>query len=103
MRSLTMFYRRRRNGSLISILPLVLLVVALAAAAFAFDYGHGLSVRRQLQNATDAAALAGCWELAKNTMTATDVTNASAYAYNVAAKNFADDTPVSNNATTVVT
>lgn len=77
-------------------------MVALAAAAFAFDYGHGLSVRRQLQNATDAAALAGCYELAKDSLSATDLSNASAFAYSVAALNYADDTPVANNGTTTV-
>lgn len=82
---------------------MVLLVVALAAAAFAFDYGHGLSVRRQLQNATDAAALAGAYELAKDPLTGSDKTNAEKYAYDVAAKNYADDVVVSNNPTTTVT
>lgn len=81
---------------------MVLLVVALAAAAFAFDYGHGLSVRRQLQNATDAAALAGAYELATDNLTQTDKTNAEKYAYDIAAKNYADDVTVSNNATTTV-
>lgn len=94
---------RRRSGSVISMLPMVLLVVALAAAAFAFDYGHGLSVRRQLQNATDAAALAGAYELAKDPLTGSDKTNAEKYAYDVAAKNYADDVVVSNNPTTTVT
>jgi Flp pilus assembly protein TadG len=93
---------RKRDGSVIAILPLVLLVIAIACAAFAFDYGHGLSVRTQLQNAADAAALAGAYELARPTVTATNLTKAEQYAREIGAKNFADDVAVDNNGTTTV-
>jgi uncharacterized membrane protein len=41
----------------------VMLSVALAAGAFALDFGHLLLVRNELQNAADAAALAGAGAL----------------------------------------
>src|SRR5690348_14200667 len=48
-----------------AILPLfgLLLVVLLAMTAFAVDIGYIVSVQSQLQNAADAAALAGAAEL----------------------------------------
>jgi len=42
-----------------------LLIVLLAMAAFAVDMGYLVLAREQLQNAADAAALAGAYELAK--------------------------------------
>jgi len=41
----------------------ILLVVFCTIAAFAVDFGYWATVRRQLQSAADAAALAGCQEL----------------------------------------
>jgi hypothetical protein len=48
-----------QKGAVIIIVAL-LLVVLLGIAAFAIDIGYGRVVRNQLQNASDAAALAAC-------------------------------------------
>ncbi|MEZ4536886.1 MAG: pilus assembly protein TadG-related protein [Cyanobacteriota/Melainabacteria group bacterium] len=42
-----------------AVLMIVLVLVVVISAAFSFDYGNGLVVKENLQNATDAGALAG--------------------------------------------
>lgn len=51
-----------RNGSVL-VLTAAMLVVLLGITALAVDYGYLLVVRRELQNAADAAALAGASQL----------------------------------------
>jgi len=98
-----MRYRGRSSrGSIASIILLILLFISVVAAAFSFDYGHGLMVREQLQNAADAGALAGAYELASHTITSDQTGRAEQFAYDTAAKNNADDVPVANgNGTTI--
>ena len=56
---------RRRRGERGQILPLVAiaLVALLGIGAFAIDVGYAYYAKRQLQSATDAAALAGAQDL----------------------------------------
>ncbi|MBZ0188677.1 MAG: hypothetical protein K8F91_20695, partial [Candidatus Obscuribacterales bacterium] len=84
------------------ILLLILLLIAVVAAAFSFDYGHGLVVREELQNATDAAALAGAYELATFDLTADKTAKAEKYAFDTAGKNTADNVSVANDANTIL-
>ena len=67
---------RRERGQ---ILPLVcfMLVVLLGISAFAVDVGYAYYAKRQLQAATDAAALAGAQDLP---VTATAIQTAKDYA-----------------------
>jgi Flp pilus assembly protein TadG len=55
--------RRRRQGGAIAIVFGLTLVVLLAMAGFVLDLGHLYIVKTELQNAADAAALAGAKEL----------------------------------------
>jgi Flp pilus assembly protein TadG len=70
---------RRTRGERGQILPLVALalVVLLGISAFAIDVGFAYYAKRQLQSATDAAALAGAQDLPN---TATALSTAASYA-----------------------
>ena len=52
----------KKNGQTL-ITVAVVMVVLLAMVGVAFDVGHMYRERRQLQNAADAGALAGAWEI----------------------------------------
>ena len=70
---------RRGRGDRGQILPIVVLalVALLGIAAFAIDVGYAYYAKRQLQSATDAAALAGAQDLPAAT---TAINTATAYA-----------------------
>jgi hypothetical protein len=53
---------RSRNGQVL-VQVAMLMVVFFALMAIAIDVGHMLNERRHMQNAADAGALAGAWEL----------------------------------------
>jgi hypothetical protein len=53
---------RSRNGQVL-VQVAMLMVVFFALMAIAIDMGHMLNERRRMQNAADAGALAGAWEL----------------------------------------
>ncbi len=59
------FHHRRRPGHII-VLTALSLVILVAFAALAIDVGYILQVQGQLQNAADAAALAGASGLSKS-------------------------------------
>ena len=69
---------RRERGQILPIVALAL-VVMLGISAFAIDVGYAYYAKRQLQSATDAAALAGAQDLPSiSTAKATAATYASA-------------------------
>jgi hypothetical protein len=70
---------RRPGGERGQVLPLVVmaLVALLGIAAFAIDVGYAYYAKRQLQSATDAAALAGAQDLPNG---ATAIATATSYA-----------------------
>lgn len=59
------------DSGAVAIIVAVLLMVFLGFAVLTVDLGHWYNVRRQLQSAADAAALAGCVDLAKGEDNAT--------------------------------
>ena len=85
------------------LVALVLLIVIMVSV-LAVDISHSVLIREQLQNATDAGALAGAQELLGDTLTGNAANLARTYAENVAAGNYADSIPVKDGAPfTVVT
>ena len=66
MKTLIRLRRHRRRGSIL-VLSSVVLVVALAFTAFVVDLSYVSLTRTELQNAADAAALAGALELGDQT------------------------------------
>src|SRR5512140_3223154 len=56
-------HRIAEDEGAVAVIVAVLLVVFLLLAALAVDLGYFFNVRRQLQSAADAGALAGCLEL----------------------------------------
>lgn len=87
---------RSKRGIMSAMLFAIVLLSSFAIGALALDVAHAVMIRYQLQVATEAGALAGAQELAKNTITSADVDNAQNYAANVTAANKADNTAVSN-------
>ena len=67
---------RRERGQVLPLINLAL-VALLGIAAFAIDVGYAYYAKRQLQSATDAAALAGAQDLPN---AATAVSTATSYA-----------------------
>lgn len=84
---------RNQNGSLAVLLPCAILLAAVGLGAFAIDVNHNITVRTELQSATDAAALGGGMSLLKTT------TESRAYddALSVAQVNTADGKNVTNS------
>lgn len=91
------YFRRKEQGAISSVLLLVLILIVVVGAAFSFDYGNGLVVKERLQNATDAGALAGVVELARDNVKNQDETRAESYARSVTASNKAGNQSVSPN------
>lgn len=60
-----MFARLTRDDGAFAVLFAILLVVIIGFAALAVDVGYWYASKRQLQTAADAAALAGCNDLAR--------------------------------------
>ncbi|HEY9789781.1 MAG TPA: pilus assembly protein TadG-related protein [Candidatus Obscuribacterales bacterium] len=93
-----MFFRiyaknRERRGSLIVLIPAVVLIAIIGIGAFAMDVSHNVTVRTELQNAVDAAALAG----AQDFKDASTWPSVDADALQVAQQNTADGRNVSNS------
>ena len=55
--------RVKDESGQVLVLATIMMVVLIAIAGFAIDVGHAYLVQRQLQAATDAAALAGALDL----------------------------------------
>jgi len=72
----------RRDDGAVAVTVAIVMVVLVLCAALAVDVGYLLSVRRQLQTAADAAALAGCRVLAEGGSDAEVLAEAQAYATN---------------------
>lgn len=90
MRNDGQFARRaRRQRGAVAIYVALLLPVALGFVALSIDIGRALLVRNQLQNAADAAALAGASQLQWNN-TATTWANATSKANAAISLNSAD-------------
>ncbi|MCB9468660.1 MAG: hypothetical protein H6677_10315 [Candidatus Obscuribacterales bacterium] len=87
---------RNQEGAISAVLMIVLVLVVVIGAAFSFDYGNGLVVKENLQNATDAGALAGAIELARDQVKNDDKTRAENYALSVASLNKAGNEAVSS-------
>lgn len=84
---------RSQSGSVSVLLPLAILLSVVGIGAFAMDISHNVTVRTELQNASDAAALAG----ARDMLESTTQNNAENSALQVAEDNFANGKPVSNS------
>lgn len=61
-------WKARDESGQVLALATILMVVLIALTGFAIDVGHAYLVQRQLQAATDAAALAGALELPDSTL-----------------------------------
>ncbi|WP_230753520.1 pilus assembly protein TadG-related protein, partial [Ralstonia solanacearum] len=59
MTAMTLRLRPRRQRGAVGVLSPILLIIFLAIGAMAIDIAHLFVVRNELQNAADAAALAG--------------------------------------------
>lgn len=68
--------RHVRKGA-ITILAAILMIVVLGMVAFCVDFGYVLSAKEELQRASDAAALATCWEFVQQLSEGRDATYAS--------------------------
>jgi Flp pilus assembly protein TadG len=89
--------KQQRRGAVVPLTALLLIVI-MAFLAFAIDLGYALIVRAQLQNAADAAALAGASQMLDSTIlqgtpwwpdgTYSAVNNANAQAQGFALKNY---------------
>jgi hypothetical protein len=87
------FGRRSETGSLSVLIPLFILMAIIGIGAFGMDVSHNVTVRTELQGATDAAALAG----AQSLLHPSTENNAFSDALNVASSNSADGKLVSNS------
>jgi len=89
---MTAFGYRKQNGAMGGLLFCAVLLTILGLGTFALDFSHVLAVRGELQNAADAAALAGAGAFAK-----LEEESAETHALDVANANTADGRAVSNN------
>lgn len=79
---------RSERGLLGTMLLLMAIVTCLSLSLFAIDFSHLVSVRAQLRNAADAAALGGAQDLFAHPEMCQE------HAYSIAAANLADGLPV---------
>lgn len=89
--------RKPRRGTM-AIFAAIMLVVLLACVAFAVDLGYIIAARAQMQNAADAAALAGASQLLdpsllQGSSSQTDAINATMGNVRIQAKAFALNNP----------
>jgi hypothetical protein len=93
-------YSRSRKGVLGSMMSLATILISMSLIAVAVDYSHVVSVRAQLRNAADAAALGGAYEFLKDPTGA----NCNSVATTIAQDNSADGININDgNDITVVT
>ncbi len=95
------FFFQRRNqrterGSLAIVMPAAILLGVVALGMLAMDITHNITVRSELQSATDAAALAGAQDLVTSQMSSQSYNAAVQDALAVGQQNTADGRPVSN-------
>lgn len=83
--------RRNNKGTIAAILFCIILLIVIALACVAIDISHNVHVRTKLQAATDAGALGGIVEIAKDEPSGADVARAYSYARAVTGANEADD------------
>ena len=83
--------RRSKERGAILFVVAASLVVLLAFAGLAIDMGMLYNVKTDLQNATDAAALSGAWQLSG---TPTGISRAVTSAINAANKYYFNNNPV---------
>jgi Flp pilus assembly protein TadG len=86
-------HTRSQRGSIGILMASSILIAVIAIGALAADVSHNITVRTELQNAADAAALAG----AKALVNPSTSYNAEQYALQVAAANNADGKPVATD------
>ncbi|MCE5191973.1 MAG: pilus assembly protein TadG-related protein [Actinomycetia bacterium] len=77
-----MFHHIRRDDGGVAVTVAIVFIVLVLFAALAVDVGYLLTVRRQLQTAADAAALAGCRILADGGSDADVLAEAEVFANN---------------------
>jgi Flp pilus assembly protein TadG len=87
-----MFRIKSQRGSIVALIPALILIIVIGVGAFAIDTTHNMTVRSELQNATDAAALAG----ARDLIDVKTENTADSTALDVASQNKADGKDVSN-------
>jgi Flp pilus assembly protein TadG len=87
-----MIRTKRENGSVVALIPCLILIIIIGIGAFAIDTTHNMTVRSELQNATDAGALGG----ARDLIDPATENNADSTALDVASQNKADGKDVSN-------
>lgn len=88
-------FKKKQKGAVV-VLVAILLIVFLGMAALAIDVYHLFVVRNELQNAADAAALAGARELYLDDGSAINP-NANTIAYNTALQNLSEKIAVEVN------
>lgn len=92
---------RTQRGSMAAVGMLSMVGLSVAFGSFGFDISHAVTVREQLQSATDAGALAGARDFVKTAPpfipTSFDEDIAKRDALTVTALNFADGKPVSSS------
>lgn len=88
----------RQSGVTGSVLTAMLLLTCIAVGGLASDFGHGVLVRAQLQNACDAAAMAGLQDMigSSGPPTSAQYTQVRADAIAVGSSNLADQKPVND-------
>lgn len=93
---------RNQKGSLSALIPACIIIAVVGIGMFAMDISHNITVRSELQNGADAAALAGARDLVDPELEG----QCSIDAIQVAASNTADGTPMqalSNRSTVTAT
>ena len=60
-----MFVMSRQDDGAVAVIVAICMVALIGFTALVVDVGYWFTVKRQLQSSADAAALAGCWELAE--------------------------------------
>lgn len=88
---------RNRKGLVAAGFCGMILLIVVMFACLGVDIAHCVHVQARLQAATDAGALAGIVEIAKNQPTDSDSARAYNYAMAVTAKNEADNIYISND------
>lgn len=83
--------RRNRKGLVGPVFCCLIMLIVIMLACLGVDIAHCVHVQAKLQAATDAGALAGVVEIAKNQPTAADSARAYEYAMTVTGSNEADN------------
>jgi hypothetical protein len=92
--ALSKLFQQKRNRGIATIYIALILVALLAFAGLAIDLGYMYVAKTQLQNAADAAALAGASQFSELTSSDTIQLNARNQAISFASKNYSTKIPV---------